>query len=416
MNNTVDKIKCGQIFILPNDVFSLICEFCCKDYRNLDDFVVHITNHFPETPTIIKQEDAIKQEDVVKQEDSVNQEDFVMQEDSVNQEDSLNQEDSVNQEDLVTQQDVVISCDSEDESAPPEISAEKLTDVLQDIDDSQAESLTEVWELLSVEDSQSGEETFQSEQNTQRPTIRVRDFQSTSAFVNENTTDRAHIVEPVSSHPQRSLLRKETVIDLTEENQTNNKKIPQARSVSEKVRDGNFECKICDLIIYTRFEFLDHINMHTGKRPHKCKFCPEQFAQYSGLTTHIKNKHKKMKKHNCSGCGKQFAKRSKLNYHFRERHLPDNDPRRFFSCKICNIKFDRLHKLHSHTRTHNQSSSVLTCDYCKRQFNSLSIIELHMQIHSGTNKQNYNCKNCNRKFTEVGPKLRHERNCTVWSS
>lgn len=315
MNNTVDKIKCGQIFILSDDIFSLVCEFCGKEYRKLDDFVVHITNHFPETPTIIKQENAIKQEVIIKHEHTVSQEeikqDIANRKYIVKQEDSINQEESINQEDSVKQ--YVISCDSEDESVPPVMPEMKLQ---QDEDDSQsnsADSLNEVWELISVEED--------TEQNEEMPTIRVREFQSTSSHENdENITYREQTVNPVTSHPP-ARLRKETIIDLTEENQT----------IYEKSRKiTRFECKICALVFFSKCAFQDHINVHTGNRPHQCKLCPVKFAQETSLTMHIKIQHKKPHKklHRCSECGKSFNKQCKLDYHVRERHLPDNDPRR----------------------------------------------------------------------------------------
>lgn len=398
MNTTVDKIKCGQIFILSNDIFSLICEFCGKDYRNLEDFVVHITNHFPEPPTIIKQEVPIKQEDITREEIITEQQDIVNQPDIIIKQEESVPEDSVNEEASVKQQGVVVS-DSEDESVLPETTKEKVKENLQEDGSVVTESSQEEWELLSVEDNQSNDDTMQVVEEI--PTIRTRG--TTNARGIDNTP--GDMVKPVTSNAQRpTQLREETVIDLTEETQTNDE------NTRKTVSNPIYQCKICDLTIYSKFAFQDHINLHTGKQPHQCKICPSNFAQATTLERHIKQKHKH--RHKCSVCGRTFGKKCKLDYHFRERHLPDNDPRRFFPCKLCDMKFDRQHKLHTHgSRMHSQKS-VVTCDYCKRQFNSLSIIELHMQIHSSS-KDNYNCTHCGNKFTHLGPKLRHEQNCKV---
>lgn len=52
-------INCGKIYILDNDIFSLICEFCGEDFCALEDFRAHLTEHFPATPTNINNEDSI---------------------------------------------------------------------------------------------------------------------------------------------------------------------------------------------------------------------------------------------------------------------------------------------------------------------------------------------------------------------
>lgn len=57
----VENIKVGQINILPNNIFVLVCEFCKSDCYalGLEGFVTHITGHFPQQPTTIKNEDPI---------------------------------------------------------------------------------------------------------------------------------------------------------------------------------------------------------------------------------------------------------------------------------------------------------------------------------------------------------------------
>lgn len=49
MNESIQKRKCGQIFILSHGKFSFVCEICGNDYFSLDDFGLHITGHFPKS-------------------------------------------------------------------------------------------------------------------------------------------------------------------------------------------------------------------------------------------------------------------------------------------------------------------------------------------------------------------------------
>lgn len=63
MNNNLanlGKMICGQL-ILSNNKFSLVCEFCLRDFftLGLEGFVAHINEHLPESSINIKNEDSI---------------------------------------------------------------------------------------------------------------------------------------------------------------------------------------------------------------------------------------------------------------------------------------------------------------------------------------------------------------------
>lgn len=395
MNSTVEKIKCGQIFILPNDNFSLVCEFCEKDYHKLEDFVVHISSHFPETPTsaAIKQEAAVKQEMVEPEICAENRTDVLR---------------SDEQENLETENNLVIK--EETETTPPDACDETLTEVVEDDDSSQApaaESSNEEWELLSVEDDQSSLSTANSDQDDE-PTVRAIELQSTGAASIKNT------VNDTSNHKQPQQHHNDIVIDLTEENQPIAKKIHE--NVTFALHNGGFKCNLCDRVIYSKLAFQLHMNIHTGYRPcpirpwprhFNCKLCPEKFTLASALNTHIKKKHTI---HECTQCDKKYRKKPNLAVHIREKHLPDTDPRRYFVCAACDLKFESYSRLNSHNKLVHIQTSVLTCDYCKRQFNTRSIIEQHMQIHLDSNN-NGQCKHCGTTFMQISHRLSHESKC-----
>lgn len=46
---TIDRIKCGQVFILSNNSFALTCEFCGDDFNAFEAFRSHIKEHFPDS-------------------------------------------------------------------------------------------------------------------------------------------------------------------------------------------------------------------------------------------------------------------------------------------------------------------------------------------------------------------------------
>lgn len=58
MVDAITRIKCGQIFILPNSDFNLICEFCGRDgFYTLDIFRSHIKYHSEEEVCISSDSD-----------------------------------------------------------------------------------------------------------------------------------------------------------------------------------------------------------------------------------------------------------------------------------------------------------------------------------------------------------------------
>lgn len=58
--NVFLRIKCGEIYILSNNEFSLACKFCEHGFHSLEDLSAHLIEHFSDSPTNIKNEDSLK--------------------------------------------------------------------------------------------------------------------------------------------------------------------------------------------------------------------------------------------------------------------------------------------------------------------------------------------------------------------
>lgn len=59
VERSVVRIKCGQIYLLSDDNFSLICEFCDRDFYTLADLRAHLrAEHLPESQTNINIEES----------------------------------------------------------------------------------------------------------------------------------------------------------------------------------------------------------------------------------------------------------------------------------------------------------------------------------------------------------------------
>ena len=53
-------------------------------------------------------------------------------------------------------------------------------------------------------------------------------------------------------------------------------------------------CTICNKMIGSRFN--DHMNIHTGEKPHKCRYCGQGFAMSGNRSAHEKSVHKGIKR------------------------------------------------------------------------------------------------------------------------
>ena len=97
-------------------------------------------------------------------------------------------------------------------------------------------------------------------------------------------------------------------------------------------------CPICNKGFTNKYARDDHINIHTGERPHKCKYCPATFASHGTLGTHQRAhlgiKRKPKPKLDVSGepipchqCGK-LVSATQLKVHEQRHHVESQ-------CAIC---------------------------------------------------------------------------------
>ena len=102
--------------------------------------------------------------------------------------------------------------------------------------------------------------------------------------------------------------------------------------------DKKYHCPICNRGFTDKYARNDHINVHTGERPHKCKHCPATFASQGTLGTHqrahlgIKRKPKPKSDFGeptpCHACGKLFNSMDQLKVHEQRHHVESQ-------CAIC---------------------------------------------------------------------------------
>ena len=79
-----------------------------------------------------------------------------------------------------------------------------------------------------------------------------------------------------------------------------------------------------------------------------------------------------------------------------------------FQCKVCERKFSEKASLKRHMLTHTKAKPH-ECDICKKKFSMKCNLVRHFRIHLG--EQPYGCADCEKWFTASSNRNRHVRTC-----
>ena len=199
------------------------------------------------------------------------------------------------------------------------------------------------------------------------------------------------------------------------------------------LNSARVECPECK-VGFKKPNFLEHLRIHTGEKPFKCKMCPKAFMASVTLRKHllghfgcqertceICNKHFKKsasyeehmlvheaqkvsleKMHVCDTCGLSFYLAKQLQNHIR-RHKE-----REFKCTVpgCHWRFLFANELKYHMRSHSQQKPFL-CDICGYAASSKCRLTRHRRTHTG--ERNYHCEYCSYKAGNSTHLHRHMR-------
>uniref|UniRef100_UPI00358F0560 zinc finger and BTB domain-containing protein 45-like isoform X2 n=1 Tax=Myxine glutinosa TaxID=7769 RepID=UPI00358F0560 len=107
-----------------------------------------------------------------------------------------------------------------------------------------------------------------------------------------------------------------------------------------------YACTLCYKTFTAKQNYVKHMFVHTGEKPHQCGVCWRSFSLKDYLIKHMVT-HTGVRAYQCTVCNKRFTQKSSLNVHMRlhrgERHFP---------CPACSRKFSHRSLLERHATTH----------------------------------------------------------------
>ncbi|ELU01913.1 hypothetical protein CAPTEDRAFT_100120, partial [Capitella teleta] len=142
-------------------------------------------------------------------------------------------------------------------------------------------------------------------------------------------------------------------------------------------------CPFCEKVYRFKQNLRDHINVHTGKRPHICKHCGASFTHLSNMCAHVQFARTEEGKFQCPYCEKAYNFK-----HTLKDHINKHTGLRPHVCKHCGDSFTHLASLCNHIkRRHEEKIPQHLCVTCLRKFRYPSELERHLKTnpeHEGT--------------------------------
>jgi len=137
-------------------------------------------------------------------------------------------------------------------------------------------------------------------------------------------------------------------------------------------------CSVCNQGFLRQSDLTRHRRAHENIM-YKCRHCSAEFKSGLLLKQHSISLHGDSQCFTCPHYGCKFSSNRKKNV---EAHRFIHEPTRQFQCVACGKSFAQFSGLSSHLKCCNQERSYL-CDFCGLKFNYLQEMTTHRRIHTG---------------------------------
>lgn len=145
-------------------------------------------------------------------------------------------------------------------------------------------------------------------------------------------------------------------------------------------------CSECGQTFHSMSYLSKHMEKHKNKK-YPCPLCHKIFPNLANLNTHKDRMHKP-KTVQCPKCAKMFSSEKMLKYHEASYHIAA-------ICKQCSMQFPSKKDLRLHMTKHDVNQS---CNRCSKKFISKLVLKTHMKICGENQRINVYCDICKKGY------------------
>ena len=167
----------------------------------------------------------------------------------------------------------------------------------------------------------------------------------------------------------------------------------------------SYSCEECNLTFKSNYRKKIHVlEIHEKKFDYECSKCEKMFCLEGQLRHHMKVKHnftarkgKEQQTFCCEYCVKQFNNLSTMNVHINNVHLKIKK----FPCTHCDKAFQANNRLREHLKMeHSDGIKKFQCDDCGKCYLTSEKLKFHKKHMHGP--KNFKCDNCSKYYVSQG--------------
>ncbi|VEN48338.1 unnamed protein product [Callosobruchus maculatus] len=183
--------------------------------------------------------------------------------------------------------------------------------------------------------------------------------------------------------------------------------------VHRKSEQEMFVCYVCNLIIHSKKDLINHINVSGCSVKSRLK---KTLAIYKIKHLEAQNH---VKKRQCMHCNAIFKKKVSLDDHIIKNHeeFITYVTSKIHQCKYCSYKSTIIDKFKRHLKKHPESGCGVTpkkyaCNYCEVRFHRKiyldnHVLRNHKECITSVSSKIHQCKHCSYKTTVMANFTRH---------